>query len=133
VFAVERDAESAAHCRDNARRHGMDHVEVVEGEAPAALDGLPVPDAAFVGGGGRALPAIAEAILARLRPGGRIVVAAVTLDTLEDARRALAAAGVAPEVTCVSVARGVPLAGRVRLDPLTPVFLVAGGKPGEGA
>ncbi len=133
VYAVERDPESAGHCRENARHHGMDHVTVVEGEAPAALAGLPAPDAVFVGGGGRALPRIAADVLARLRPGGRIVVAAVTLETLEDARRALAGAGITPEVTAVSIARGAPLAGRVRLDPLTPVFLVAGGKPRESA
>jgi precorrin-6B C5,15-methyltransferase / cobalt-precorrin-6B C5,C15-methyltransferase len=133
VFAIERHPESAGHCRENVRRHGMDHVTVVEGEAPAALEGLEAPDAVFVGGGGRALPAIAAAVLARLRPGGRIVVAAVTLDTLEDARRALAAAGIATEVTAISIARGAPLAGRVRLEPLTPVFLVAGGKLGEDA
>ncbi len=133
VFAVERDPESAGHCRENARRHGMDHVTVIEGEAPAALDGLPAPDAVFVGGGGARVALIAAAALARLGPGGRIVVAAVTLDTLEDARRALAAAGVEPEVTSVSIARGAPLAGRVRLDPLTPVFLVAGAKREEVA
>lgn len=132
VFAIERDPESAGHCRENARTHGMDQVTVVHGEAPAALEGLPAPDAVFVGGGGRGLTAIADAALARLRPGGRLVVAAVTLDTLEDARRALGTAGIEPEVTAVSVARGAPLAGRVRLEPLTPVFLVAGGKPAEG-
>lgn len=129
VFAVERDAASAGHCRENARRCGMDHVQVVEGEAPEALAALPSPDAVFVGGGGRAVPAIAAAALSRLRPGGRLVVSAVTLDTLEDARRAFAAAGIAPEIASVQVARGAPLAGRVRLEPLTPVFLVAGARP----
>lgn len=133
VFAIEREPESARHCRENARRHGADHVTVVEGDAPAALEGLPAPDAVFVGGGGAALPAIAAAILPRLRPGGRVVVAAVTLDTLAEARRALADAAIAPEVTSVSIARGAPLGGRVRLEPLTPVFLVAGSRAGEGA
>jgi precorrin-6Y C5,15-methyltransferase (decarboxylating) len=133
VFAIERDAESAAHCRANALRHGMDHVTVVEGAAPAVLDGLAPPDAVFVGGGGRALPAIAAAALARLRPGGRIAIAAVTLETLEDARRALSGAEIAPEVTAISVARGAPLAGRTRLEPLSPVFLVAGSMPVEAA
>lgn len=133
VFAVERDPASAERCRENARRWGMDHVAVVEGEAPAALAGLPAPDAAFVGGGGRAVPAIAAAALARLRPGGRLVLSAVTLDTLDDARRALADAGIAPEITCVQVARGAAAGGRTRLAPLSPVFLVAGTKPGGPA
>lgn len=129
VFAVERDAESAGNCRANARAHGMDHVLVVEGEAPGALEGLDAPDAVFVGGSGGALGAIVARALERLRPGGRIAVAAVTLETLEEARRALAAAGAEPEVTLVSASRGAPLAGRLRLDPLTPVFLVAASRP----
>jgi precorrin-6Y C5,15-methyltransferase (decarboxylating) len=130
IFAVERNAESAGHCRENARRLGMDHVVVVEGEAPAALEALPVPDAVFVGGGGAALPAIARAVIERLRPAGRVVLSAITLDTLEDARCALRAAGLVAEVLSVQVARGAPVGGRTRLEPLSPVFLVAGTKPG---
>jgi precorrin-6B C5,15-methyltransferase / cobalt-precorrin-6B C5,C15-methyltransferase len=131
VYAVERDPESAAHCRVNARAHGMDHVIVVEGPAPAALADLEPPDAVFVGGSGGALDAIVATALARLRPGGRIVVAAVTFETLEAARRALSAAGARPEVTLLSVARGAPVGALERLDPLTPVFLVAASRPGE--
>jgi precorrin-6B C5,15-methyltransferase / cobalt-precorrin-6B C5,C15-methyltransferase len=131
VFAVERDAESAANCRANARAHGMDHIAVVEGAAPAALAGLEPPDAVFVGGSGGALDGIVEAALARLRPGGRVAIAAVTLETLEAARRALAARGAEQEVTPVSASRGAPLADRLRLEPLTPVFLVAAGRPEE--
>ncbi len=131
VFAIERDAGSAEHCRLNARRHGMDHVAVVHGEAPGALAGLDTPDAIFIGGGGSAVGGIVAASLARLRPGGRIVVAAVTLETLEEARRALGTAGIEPEVMALSVARGAPLAGRTRLEPLSPVFLIGGAKPGD--
>lgn len=129
VHAVERDPESAANCRANARRHGLDNVAVHEGAAPEALHALEAPDAVFVGGSGGALDAIVEVALARLRPGGRLAIAAVTLDTLEEARRALAARGAEPEVTLVSASRGAPLAGRLRLDPLTPVFLVAASRP----
>lgn len=129
AHAIERDPEAVANCRANARRHGADNVSVVEGAAPEVLAGLEAPDAVFVGGSGGALEGIVEVALARLRPGGRIVIAAVTLDTLEAARRALAARAASPEVTLVSVSRGAPLAGSVRLEPLTPVFLVAAGRP----
>ena len=57
VFAIERDAESAAHCRANALRHGMDHVTVVEGAAPAVLDGLaPRTRSSWGAAGARARP-----------------------------------------------------------------------------
>jgi precorrin-6B C5,15-methyltransferase / cobalt-precorrin-6B C5,C15-methyltransferase len=133
VFAVERDPAAAAQCAQNARRHRADNVRVVLGAAPGALAGLDAPDAVFVGGSGGALGAILDAALGGLRAGGRLVVNAVTLDSLEEARRALAAHGLAPEITLASFARGVPLGASVRLEPLNPVYVLAAGKPAEEA
>ena len=62
------------------------------GAAPSALEGLPDPDRVFVGGGLTGPdggPALLDALVARLRPGGRLVVAAVLLGSVEAARRAL--------------------------------------------
>ena len=61
VLAVERDADEIARIRRNARAHAVT-VRAVHGEAPAALAGLPDPDAVFVGGGG---PAVVDACAAR--------------------------------------------------------------------
>jgi precorrin-6B C5,15-methyltransferase / cobalt-precorrin-6B C5,C15-methyltransferase len=132
VYAVERDPEAAARCRRNACAHGADNLVVVSGTAPEALAALEAPDAVFVGGSGGHLDAILAACAGRLRRGGWIVVNAVTLETLAEARRAYSDAGLACEVALVSVSRGVPLAGRTRLDPLSPVYVLsarAGGAP----
>jgi precorrin-6Y C5,15-methyltransferase (decarboxylating) len=132
VLAIERDAEMLGHLRRNVRAHRADNVRVVEGSAPAALAGLETPDAVFVGGSGGELGAILAASLDALRPGGRLVVNAALLDTLEETRRFLAARALVPEVTLVSVARGAPIAGRLRLEPLAPIHVVAVGKPAGG-
>jgi precorrin-6Y C5,15-methyltransferase (decarboxylating) len=55
-------------------------LHVVVGSAPAALAGLPAPDAVFIGGGGSD-PAVLDACWAALSPGGRLVANAVTLQT----------------------------------------------------
>ena len=52
---------------------------MVTGEALPALDALPPPDAIFIGGGGE--PALFDRAFAALKPGGRIVANAITLDT----------------------------------------------------
>ena len=57
----------------------MPGLAVVEGAAPAALAGLPPPDAVFLGGGGTD-PGVLDAAVALLRPGGRLVANAVTLE-----------------------------------------------------
>ncbi len=133
VFAVERDPVTAELCARNLRTHRADNVRLIVGRAPEALARLDAPDAVFVGGSGGELPAILDVALTRLRPEGRLVVNAVTLDTLEQARRTMAARGLVPEVTLASFARGVPIAGKLRLDPLSPVHVVAVEKPAEGA
>jgi precorrin-6Y C5,15-methyltransferase (decarboxylating) len=136
VYAVERDPECAELCRRNARAHGADNLRLVEGAAPEALRDLPAPDAVFVGGSGGALREILTTAASRLRPGGRLVISAVTLETLEEARRALGGLGLSPEVTLIQVARSAPIAGRTgltRLEPLSPVHLVSATVPAGGA
>jgi precorrin-6Y C5,15-methyltransferase (decarboxylating) len=117
VYAVEQGAEDSARVRANAERRGV-RVEVVEGSAPAALDGLPAPDRAIVGGGGLE---VLDAVLARLVPGGRVVATFASLD------RAVAAAGRLGSLTQVSINRGTRLAdSTLRLVALDPVFVCWG-------
>jgi precorrin-6Y C5,15-methyltransferase (decarboxylating) len=78
--AVEADPERAARIGRNAARLGVPGLEVVTGRAPDALAGLPAPDAIFVGGGA-SRDGVLDACLAALRPGGRLVVHGVTLET----------------------------------------------------
>lgn len=126
VFAVERDPEAARMVRENARRLGR-AVRVVEGEAPEALEDLPTPDAVFVGGSGGRLGEIVAAVGERLRRGGRVVVSAITLETLEEARRSLAARGWEAEITSVQVSHSRKMGQRwTVMDPLPAVHLVRG-------
>ncbi|WP_256821547.1 precorrin-6Y C5,15-methyltransferase (decarboxylating) subunit CbiT [Dietzia sp. Die43] len=78
--AVEANSERAARIRRNAAALGVPSLEVVHGRAPQALDGLPRPDAVFIGGGGTA-PGLLRQCWDALRPGGRLVAHAVTLET----------------------------------------------------
>ncbi|WP_206061675.1 precorrin-6y C5,15-methyltransferase (decarboxylating) subunit CbiE [Nonomuraea basaltis] len=80
AVAVESRAGRATAIRRNADRLGVPSLRVVEGRAPAALEGLPVPDAVFVGGGAT-VPGMLETCWAALRPGGRLVVNAVTVES----------------------------------------------------
>ncbi|MCW2855700.1 MAG: cobL [Marmoricola sp.] len=80
AIAIEVDAERGMRIRRNARRLGVPGLEVVVGRAPGALAGLAAPDAVFVGGGA-SRPGVLDAVLAVLRPGGRLVVHAVTHQT----------------------------------------------------
>jgi precorrin-6Y C5,15-methyltransferase (decarboxylating) len=80
AVAIEQNPDRAARIARNALALGTPALRVVEGRAPEALQGLPTPNAIFVGGGATA-PGALEGYLAALAPGGRLVVNAVTLET----------------------------------------------------
>lgn len=80
AVSVESDPERAARVTRNAARLGVPTLAVVHGRAPDALVGLTPPDAVFVGGGATR-PGVLETCLEALRPGGRLVVHGVTLET----------------------------------------------------
>jgi precorrin-6Y C5,15-methyltransferase (decarboxylating) len=80
AIAIEARAERAARIVRNAAAFGVPGLQVIEGTAPAALDRLPTPDAIFIGGGA-SNAGMLDAVLRALRPGGRLVVNAVTLQT----------------------------------------------------
>lgn len=78
AIGVEARPERAERIRRNAMELGVPDLRVVGGAAPEALDGLPEPDAIFIGGGG-SNPGVMEAAMTALRPGGRLVANAVTV------------------------------------------------------
>ncbi|KNX36378.1 precorrin-6y C5,15-methyltransferase (decarboxylating) subunit CbiE [Luteipulveratus halotolerans] len=80
AIAIEANSERAQRVSRNADRFGLSELEVVCGSAPEALTGLDAPDAVFIGGGA-SRPGVIDTCLAALRPGGRLVAHAVTIET----------------------------------------------------
>src|SRR5208282_3184344 len=79
AIAIERRSARAAVIARNAARLGVPGVHIIAGTAPAALEGLPVPDAIFAGGG-IGEPGLLPLLWTRLRPGGRLVANVVTAE-----------------------------------------------------
>jgi len=80
AIAIETDAGRAARIAENAAALGVPALRIVNGAAPAALAGLPAPDAVFLGGGAHR-PGVIEAAWTALKPAGRIAANAVTVET----------------------------------------------------
>lgn len=79
AVAIEIDPDRAARISRNSAHFGVPDLQIVTGQAPGALVNLPSPHAVFIGGGGSDLGVI-ESAIAALRPGGRLVANAVTLE-----------------------------------------------------
>lgn len=130
VFAVERSEEALELLAQNREKFAAWNLRIVPGAAPAVLRDLPAPDRVFVGGSGGELEDILRLALEK-NPRCRVVVNAVTLETLAECTRCFALLGLEDvAVTELSAAR-TREAGRYHLlQGLNPVFLLSGeGRP----
>ena len=127
AVAVERSPSRAAVIARNATSLGVPGLRIVAGAAPEALDGLPVPDAVFVGGGiGK--PGLLPLLWARLRPGGRLVANAVTAEG--EARLLDWHTSHGGALTRIAVSRAEPRGSHHLWRPLATVTQLAAAKSG---
>jgi precorrin-6B C5,15-methyltransferase / cobalt-precorrin-6B C5,C15-methyltransferase len=117
AVAVERRADRAARIRRNAAAFGVPGMDIVEGAAPEALSSLTTPDAIFIGGGADA--GVLDAATRALRPGGRLVVNAVTLET--EALLLARHAAFGGELTRLAISRADPVGGKTGWRAAMPV------------
>ena len=80
AHAVEPDEGRCDMIRKNAVNLGVPKLNILQGSAPDKLEGLPRPDAIFIGGG-LTTDGVFEACWNALRPGGRLVANAVTVES----------------------------------------------------
>jgi len=129
VYAVEREPRRAAMIRENVRRIGAWLVDTVQGEMPDALAGLPDPDRIFFGGGlGHDIRSLAYASK-RLKPGGKIVIHAILLDTLMRVKEYFQAQNWPYGISQLQASTTDRLAGDLRLRAQNPVFIVWADRP----
>ena len=79
AIAFERAGERLQMIAVNANALGVPMLRIENGDAPDSLAGMPSPDAVFLGGSVASDPLFA-ACWSALKPGGRLVANAVTLD-----------------------------------------------------
>ena len=118
AIAIEKRVDRAARIRRNAACLGVPGLQIIEGAAPDVLAGLPPPSAVFVGGGPRE-PGVLDAAAAALKPGGRLVVNAVTLATENELLVRHAAMGGA--LARIAIARAQVLGGEIGWRPAMPI------------
>jgi precorrin-6Y C5,15-methyltransferase (decarboxylating) len=118
AIAIEAREDRAARIGRNALALGVPGLEIVIGRAPAAFEGLPRPDAIFIGGGAGD-DRVLDGALAALPSGGRLVVNAVTVETeAELVARYLEHGG---DLVRLELSHAAPLGGFHAFRPALPV------------
>ena len=124
IFAIERNEECRNFIKENLQKFNTRNVSLIEGIAPDCLEELPDPDRVFIGGSGGRLWDILYTVDRRLASGGRIVLNAITLDTLTAANEYFGNAGYNVEVVTVNIARTRPLSDYKMFEAYNPVYIL---------
>lgn len=122
AIAIEPRRDRLALIAANAEGLGCPDLTIVEGKAPAALEGLPPPDAVFIGGGVSA-PGVFETCWQALPHGGRLVANAVTIEGEQTLLSAYAKLG--GSLTRIAISRAEPIGPFSGWRPLMPVTQLA--------
>lgn len=88
VFALERKKEAVSLIQKNREKFGLTNLTVIEAEAPEGISALPRPTHALIGGSGGRLKEIL-AVLYEKNPRLRVVINAVSLETICEIREVL--------------------------------------------
>lgn len=85
VYAIERHGEGIELIGKNAAKFNVTNIEAISGLAPQALEGIPSADVIFIGGSGGHLSEILTESDRLLKPNGRLIITAITIETLYQA------------------------------------------------
>lgn len=126
VYAIEKNPEACELILQNRRKFGAFAIKLVQGTAPAALAELPPPDAVFIGGSGGELEEILR-VLYQKNSQVRVVINAVTVETVERALRLLNGMGFHDvQAVQLAITRTEPAGKSHLLRAQNPVFVISG-------
>jgi precorrin-6B C5,15-methyltransferase / cobalt-precorrin-6B C5,C15-methyltransferase len=127
VFAIEKNAADLENCSKNLAKFRTD-ITVLEARAPEGLDQFPDPDAIFIGGTSGNMEDILTVCCTRLKEDGRIVVNAVTIESLSEAVAIFRSKGFKTTITLAQISRSKPVLQLTRFDPLNPIYIITGSR-----
>jgi precorrin-6Y C5,15-methyltransferase (decarboxylating) CbiT subunit len=128
VYALERKKKALNLTKKNVIKFNINNIEIIAAEAPAGIDALPGADRIFIGGSGGQLVAILEAADQKLKDTGRIVLTAVTINTLTAAVQTLEKLDYDLDIVNIAVTRTKKISDYQMFKALNPVYVISAQK-----
>ncbi len=123
IYAIEQKKQAAALVLKNKQRFQTENLIVIEGSAPDSLETLPVPTHAFIGGTSGSLKEILQVLLQK-NPEIRIVITAITLETMAQTIEIIRQLPITEEVIQVSVSRARSVGMYHMMTGENPVYII---------
>lgn len=125
VFALEQKPEAVELIEKNKEKFHLDNITVIRTKAPEGLMDLKMPTHAFIGGSGGNMKEIIETLY-QINPGMRIVINAVSIETLCEIKEILMAYPVCDtEFVQLQVSRVKELGAYHMMQAENPIFVCA--------
>ncbi len=125
VYAIEKKSEAIALIEENKKKFGTDNLVVIEGAAPKAMEQLPAPTHAFIGGSSGNLKDIMMLLLNK-NPKVRMVINAITLETISEALHCVKNLEVTEaEVVQISISKSQTIDDYHMMMGQNPVYIIS--------
>ncbi len=124
IYAVERHQDEVINIKANIRKLCCHTIQLVQGEAPETLAGLPAPNRVFIGGSGGNLAEIIKLAIDKLQPNGILVANAVLTKTAEEAPKLMKEQGLTVDISEIRVTRK----NGEEKEELSPITIIRGMK-----
>lgn len=128
VYAIEKNPEGVELIHQNKQKFCTDQVEVVEGTAPQAMEGLEAPTHVFLGGSSGNMKEILREVRKK-NPQAKIVINAISLETLQEVMEASKEGLLRePEIVQMTVAKSRKLGNYHMMTGMNPIFIISDGE-----
>lgn len=125
VYSIEKNPDAAKIIDINRHKFHCDNIEIIIGNAENKIQNLPVPDCVFIGGANGKIEEIIDIIYDK-NPGVKIVLTAVSLETLNKSISAFDKHNIGTEITQIAVTRTKKAGSHTMLTAENPVFIIKG-------
>jgi precorrin-6Y C5,15-methyltransferase (decarboxylating) len=123
VYAIEKEKVLCGFIEENMTKFSTD-INIINGNAPEALESLPDPDAIFIGGSSGNIKKIFEYSYGRIRRGGRIVANIATLENFQALMEYLKENKLHCEVSQANISRLNSISMYTRFVPLDQIYII---------
>lgn len=124
VYAIEKTEEAVQLLSANKQKFAADNLEIIEGSAPQAMEKLPAPTHAFVGGSSGNMCEILRQLIKK-NPEVRVVINCITLETVTETQDAVKELGFSEaEIVQVGVSRAKAIGNYHMMMGENPIFVI---------
>ena len=129
VYAVDKNPQALQVTRKNLDKlHPTGNVELRMGDAPQVMEDLPAYNLLVVGGSSGELEQILKRADQQLKPGGRVIVTAILLETKLYSIKIMEELDMNPKIVEIFVARGQSTNLGTMMQGQNPVAIISGRK-----